>query len=43
VYGRMGKMGKRGRNDLKIGPGMAQLEYIRTHRSAFDRTRAWRK
>jgi hypothetical protein len=43
VYGRMGKMGKRGRNDLKIGPGMAQLEYVRTYRSAFDRTRAWHK
>jgi hypothetical protein len=38
-----GKMGKRGRNDLKIGPRTAQLEYVRTHISAFDRTRAWRK
>jgi hypothetical protein len=38
-----GKMGKRGRNDLKIGPGTAQLEYVRTHISAFDRTRAWCK
>jgi hypothetical protein len=37
-----GKMGKRGRNDLKIGPGMAQLECVRTYISAFDRTRAWR-
>jgi hypothetical protein len=35
-------MGKRGRNDLKIGPGTAQLECVRTYISAFDRTRAWR-
>jgi uncharacterized membrane protein len=34
-------MGKRGRNDLKIGPGTAQLECVQTYISAFDRTRAW--
>jgi hypothetical protein len=38
-----GKWEKGGRNALKIGPRTAQLEYIRTHISAFDRTRARRK
>jgi hypothetical protein len=38
-----GKWGKGKKNDLKIGPGTAQLEYVRTHISAFDCTRAWRK
>jgi uncharacterized membrane protein len=42
LYGRRGKMGKKGRNDLKIGPGTAQLECVRTYIIAFDRTRAWR-
>jgi hypothetical protein len=42
LYSRRRKMGKRGRNDLKIGLGTAQLKCVRTYISAFDRTRAWR-
>jgi hypothetical protein len=34
--------GEWGRNDLKIGPVSAQLKYVRTYISAFDRTHAWR-
>jgi hypothetical protein len=37
-----GKWGKKGRNDLKIGPRTAQLECVRMYIIAFDRTRAWR-
>jgi hypothetical protein len=31
LYSRRRKMGKRGRNDLKIGLGTAQLKCVRTH------------
>jgi hypothetical protein len=34
------KWGGMGKIDLKIGPGTAQLECVRTYISAFDRTRA---
>jgi hypothetical protein len=35
-----GNGGEMGKTDLKIGPGTAQLECVRTYISAFDRTRA---
>jgi hypothetical protein len=35
-----GNGGGMGKTDLKIGPGTAQLECVRTYISAFDRTRA---
>jgi hypothetical protein len=34
---------KWGKCDLKSRSRKAQLEYVRTHMIAFDRTRAWRK
>jgi hypothetical protein len=40
VYSRYREMRGMGKIDLKIGPGMAQLECVRTSISAFDRTRA---
>jgi hypothetical protein len=40
VYGRYKEMRGMGKIDLKMGPGMAQLECVRTSISAFDRTRA---
>jgi hypothetical protein len=40
VYGRRGKMGKKGmNNDLKIGHVSPKTECVRTHIIAFDRTR----
>jgi hypothetical protein len=44
LYGRNGEMrGEWGKCDLKNRSRTAQLEYVRSHIGAVDRTRAWRR